>query len=49
MDLLREHYQRSLPIIREQFLNEMLRHPVPEDVAADKLLDYGVNILGAMK
>lgn len=49
VDLLREHYQRSLPIIREQFLNEMLRHPVPEDVAADKLLDYGVNILGAKK
>lgn len=49
VNLLREHYRRSLPIIREQFLNDMLHRPIKEDVIAAKLWDYDVDILGAKK
>lgn len=49
VDLLRENYLKSLPIIREQFLNDMLHRPILEQVIDEKLKDYGVDILGAKK
>ena len=49
IDLLREKYLKSLPIIREQFLNDMLHRPIPEEVIHEKLRDYRVDILGAKK
>lgn len=49
VDLLRKNYLKSLPIIREQFLNDMLHRPIPEKVIDEKLKDYGVDILGAKK
>lgn len=47
--LLRESYQNSLPIIREQFLNDLVRGNVLEEEAALKLEEYEIDILGARK
>ena len=30
VSLLRENYIKSLPILREQFINELISYPVPE-------------------
>lgn len=47
--LLRENYQKSLPIIREQFLNDLIRRRIPEDEAREKLIDYMIPIVDAKK
>lgn len=47
--LLRENYRKSLPIIREQFLNDFIRRSVPEEEAKEKLQEYDVDILDAKK
>jgi len=49
VDLLRESYRSSLPIIREMFLNEMVRDRLPEDLVRRRLQEYRVDILGAKK
>lgn len=47
--LLRENYRRSLPIIREQFLNDFIRRSIPEEEAKEKLQEYAIPILEAKK
>ena len=34
VSLLRENYIKSLPILREQFINELISYPVPEETVA---------------
>lgn len=47
--LLRESYRRSLPIIRELFLNDLVRGNTDVSAARDKLREYQVDILDARK
>ena len=49
LDRLRERYQNSLPILRELFLNDLVRGNIPPDQAESRLREYGVDILGARK
>lgn len=49
VNLLRENYRKSLPIIREHFLNDLIRRPVPQKEAQEKLRQYGMDILDAKK
>lgn len=48
IDSLRESYLRSLPILRELFLNDLVRGITNEAVAL-KVKEYGVNLLDARK
>ena len=45
LDRLRERYQNSLPILRELFLNDLVRGNIPPDQAESRLREYGVDIL----
>ncbi len=45
--LLRERYNNSLPVIRELFLNELVRGTAREEEVRPKLEEYGVDILDA--
>lgn len=47
--LLRESYLNSLPIIRELFLNDLVRGNIPDEEVLPKLEEYEINILGARK
>lgn len=49
VSLLRENYKKNLPILREQFLNELAGHAVPEDVIEAKLKEYDIPLAGAKK
>ena len=49
VDRLRERYQHSLPILREVFLNDLVRGNVQEGQEEARLKEYGVDILGAQK
>lgn len=46
---LREKYRKSLPIIREQFFNELIHKNLKKDLAEQKLREYDIPILGARK
>lgn len=46
---LRENYLKSLPILREQFFNDMVHRYLPEDFILAKLKEYDVPIMGAGK
>lgn len=46
---LRENYKKSLPIIREQFFNDMVHRSLAEDFIASKLKEYDIPITGARK
>lgn len=46
---LREKYRKSLPIIREQFFNELVHKNPKKDLAEQKLREYDIPILGARK
>ncbi len=43
----RERYRRSLPIIRELFLNKLVQGNVAEEEVRPKLIEYGIDILDA--
>ncbi len=47
--LLRESYLSSLPILRELFLNDLVRGNVPDEEVASRLEEYEIDILGARK
>ena len=47
--LLRESYLNSLPILRELFLNDLVRGKVSEVEVSPKLEEYGLDIFGARK
>lgn len=46
---LRENYRKSLPIIREQFFNDMVHRRLTEDLIESKLKEYDIPIAGARK
>lgn len=47
--LLRESYQKSLPILREVFLNDLARGTADGHIIEEKLREYSVDILYAKK
>ncbi len=47
--LLRESYQNSLPILRELFLNDLVRGNVLAREVSPKLEEYEIDLLGARK
>lgn len=49
VDLLRESYLSSLPILRELFLNDMVRGNMSAENIRQKLEEYKIDILGAEK
>lgn len=49
VSLLRESYRNSLPILRELFLNDLVRGTAPEDTIEKNLREYEVDILDARK
>ena len=49
VDILRESYLNSLPILREVFLNDLVQGTVGQEQIASRLEEYGVDILGARK
>lgn len=46
---LRENYLSSLPILRELFLNDLVRRTTDVDSVVSKLQEYGIDILNARK
>lgn len=46
---LRENYRKSLPIIREQFFNDMVHRMLADDLIESKLREYDIPITGARK
>ena len=46
---LREKYRNSLPIIREQFFNDMVHKKLHKELVEQKLKEYDIPILGAKK
>ena len=49
VDLLRERYVASLPVMREHFLNSLVGGGIPAETAEEKLKEYELDILGAEK
>lgn len=49
VDLLRERYVASLPVIREHFLNDLVEGKLAGPQVEEKLKEYEVDILGASK
>ena len=49
VSLLRENYIKSLPILREQFLNELVNAPVASETVETRLKEYGIPLSGAQK
>ena len=49
VSLLRENYIRSLPILREQFLNDLVSHSLEDGLAEEKLSEYSLSLAGAKK
>ena len=49
MSLLRENYRKSLPILREQFLNDLINRRVNESMLETRLKEYDIPIAGAQK
>lgn len=46
---LRENYRKSLPMIREQFFNDIVRRSLDDDFIESKLKEYEIPIRGARK
>ncbi|MDO4268201.1 MAG: response regulator [Eubacteriales bacterium] len=49
VDLLRESYRSSLPILREVFLTDLVRGIAGAGEAKERMQEYGIDILGARK
>lgn len=49
INMLQESYLNSLPILRELFLNDLVRRTADMSGAAQKLREYGIDILSARK
>lgn len=46
--LLREHYRKSLPVLRESFLGSLMTRKLPEREIREKAAGYGLNLEGAL-
>lgn len=44
--VLNEHYRKSLPVLREQFLSSLVSRRLPLQEIADKSAEYGINLNG---
>lgn len=49
VNLLRENYKKSLPILRDQFLKELVSRPMDEKNVRDSLEEYEIHLDGAKK
>lgn len=49
VSLLRESYRNSLPILRELFLNDLVRENVQREEVSSRMSEYGIDISGARK
>ena len=49
VNLLRENYIRSLPILRENFLNELVSHSMDPAIVESRMREYDLDLLGAKK
>ena len=49
VSLLRENYRRSLPILREQFLKDLVSHQMDGKTVNDRLEQYDIPLAGAKK
>jgi len=49
ISLLRESYEKSLPVLRELFLNDMVHGAAPKEIIEPRLKEFGVDISGARK
>jgi len=49
VSLLRENYRRSLPILREQFLKDLVSHQMDGKTVNDRLEQYDIPLGGAKK
>lgn len=47
--LLRENYRKSLPILREQFLKDLISRPMENETVLDLVEEYGIPLAGAKK
>lgn len=47
--LLRENYVKSLPILREQFLNDLVSRPMNQELVEARLGEYDIPLSGARK
>ncbi|TYP70676.1 two-component system response regulator YesN [Paenibacillus methanolicus] len=47
MELLREHYRTSLPVLRETFLASLLSRKLPGSQIAEKARTYGLQLAGS--
>ncbi|HIR05626.1 MAG TPA: response regulator [Candidatus Copromonas faecavium] len=47
--LLRENYRKSLPILREQFLKDLISRPMEKETVLDLVEEYGIPLAGAKK
>ena len=49
VNLLRENYRKSLPILRDQFLKELVSRPMDEETVKERMREYGISLEGAKK
>ncbi|MCI8512541.1 MAG: response regulator [Lachnospiraceae bacterium] len=49
VSLLRENYKKSLPILREQFLKELVSRPMDEPFVEERLMEYDIPLAEAKK
>ena len=49
VNLLRENYRRSLPILREQFLKDLISRPMDGETVQTLLREYDIPLAGAKK
>ena len=49
VNLLRENYKRSLPILREQFLKDLISRPMDGETVQTLLREYDIPLAGAKK
>lgn len=46
--VLSEHYRKSLPVLREQFLSSLVSRRLPAAEIAEKSMEYGINLGGEL-
>ena len=49
VNLLRENYRKSLPILRDQFLKELISRQVDPAIVKDRMQEYEIHLDGAKK
>lgn len=47
--LLRENYIRSLPILKEQFLKDLISHTMEPELVSKRMNEFGIDLEGAKK